>query len=133
MTSHSVIKSEIGIAMLKQAKIYYEVLPEIEEFIDGFGHSVVKVKKKSFLIMGEGEQGLEPGMSIKADKETQQLLISQGNFYKTPYIGQHGWVSIRANHIQNWDEIGQLIVEAYLRQAPKKLTQAYLATKQAIK
>lgn len=118
--------TESGHRMQQLAMNYYSKLPEYEEKIDGFGHFTVHVKGKSFLIMGEGEDGQLPGMSIKADKETQQLLISQGKFTRTPYIGQHGWVSIKADQITDWEEVGQLITEAYLRQAPKKLVQAYL-------
>lgn len=111
--------------MLHKAREFFLMLPEVEEKIDGFGHSVAQVRNKTFLMMGEGENEQGPGMSIKTDKETQQILIGHGQYYKTPYIGQHGWVSIRAEHIHNWEEVGQLIVEAYLRQAPKKLVHAY--------
>jgi hypothetical protein len=124
--SNSQLKSELGIAMLRSAREIYSKLPSIEEKIDGFGHSVVKVGGKTFVMMGEGEEGNSPGMSIKADKETQQMLIARGEYSRTPYIGQHGWVSIHADRIQDWNELGELIVEAYLRQAPKKLRQSYL-------
>ncbi|KIL35656.1 phosphoribosylglycinamide formyltransferase [Cohnella kolymensis] len=119
------MKSELGVAMLGKVREYASKLPETEEKIDGFGHMVLRVRDKSFVFMGEGENGGDPGMSIKTDKETQQLLIGQGHFYKTPYIGQHGWVSIKADQIRDWEEIAQLIEEAYLRTAPKKLVQAY--------
>lgn len=119
------LSSESGMFMLRKARETYSRLPKIEEKIDGFGHFVVQVNGKSFLIMGDGEKGLAPGMNIKSDKETQQLLIAQGHFFKTPYIGQHGWVSIKVDQIHDWDEIGQLVVEAYLRQAPKNVVQTY--------
>lgn len=119
------LSSESGMFMLRKTRETYYRLPKIEEKIDGFGHFVVQVNGKSFLIMGDGEKGLAPGMSIKSDKETQQLLIAQGHFFKTPYIGQHGWVSIKVDQIHDWDEIGQLVVEAYLRQAPKNVVQTY--------
>jgi hypothetical protein len=121
------MKSELGLTMLLKAREYASKLPETKEKIDGFGHTVLRVRDKSFVFMGEGENGGEPGMSIKTDKETQQLLIEQGRFYRTPYIGQHGWVSIKADEVEDWEEIGQLIEEAYLRTAPKKLVQAYNA------
>ncbi|MEQ4484938.1 MmcQ/YjbR family DNA-binding protein [Cohnella silvisoli] len=114
--------------MLRKARGTFSKLPEVEEKIDGFGHSIAQVRGKTFLMMGEGEGEAGPGMSIKTDKETQQLLVAKGGYYKTPYIGQHGWVSVKASQIRDWDEVSQLIIEAYLRQAPKKLSQLYLQT-----
>jgi hypothetical protein len=28
--------------------------------------------------------------------EVEEILLQQGQYYKTPYIGQHGWVSIKS-------------------------------------
>ena len=40
-------------------------LPEVEEVIDGFGHTTFKVRNKSFIIAGMGEKG--EALSIKTD------------------------------------------------------------------
>jgi predicted DNA-binding protein (MmcQ/YjbR family) len=94
-------------------------LPEVSEEVDGFGHSSFRVRKKSFVIAGMGEDGA--AVSIKADPETQAALIRRGPYYRTPYIGQHGWVSI-ANPLQHdWAEVAELIVDGYRRAAPKRL------------
>jgi predicted DNA-binding protein (MmcQ/YjbR family) len=94
-------------------------LPEVEEIIDGFGHTTFKVRKKSFVIAGMGEQG--EAISIKADPMTQELLVRHGSFYRTPYIGQHGWVSIDDPLEHNWPEIEELIADAYRLAAPRRL------------
>lgn len=107
-----------GVRLLDHVREVAAKLPEVEEKIDGFGHLMLQTAGKSFLRIG-GEQG-SPVVSFKADKETQLLLIAQGPYFKTPYIGQHGWSSIAADQIENWPELGQLIEEAYLRTAPKK-------------
>lgn len=94
-------------------------LPEVEEIIDGFGHTTFRVRKKSFVIAGMGEEG--DAVSIKADLMTQQLLVRRGPYYRTPYIGQHGWVSIARPLDHEWDEIRELIVDGYRLAAPKRL------------
>lgn len=94
-------------------------LPEVEEIIDGFGHTTFRVRKKSFVIAGMGEEG--EAVSIKADLMTQQILVRRGPYYRTPYIGQHGWVSIARPLDHDWDEIRELIVDGYRLAAPKRL------------
>jgi len=98
-------------------------LPEAVEHIDGFGHNTFKVNGKSFVISGENENGF--GLSFKSDRETQELLLQKEQYYKTPYIGQHGWVSIQNPVEENWDELTDLIQEAYLRAAPKRLVKQW--------
>lgn len=94
-------------------------LAEVEEVVDGFGHTTFKVRKKSFLIAGMGEEG--EAISIKTDPTTQDLLVRRGPYYRTPYIGQHSWVSVAHPLDLDWDEIEALIVDGYRLQAPKRL------------
>lgn len=94
-------------------------LPEVQEIVDGFGHTTFKVAKKSFVIAGMGEDGA--AISIKCDRMTQGLLIRQGPYYRTPYIGQHGWVSVADPLSHDWTEIEQLIRDGYRAAAPKRL------------
>lgn len=109
--------------MLEKLRTICLAMPEAVEVIDGFGHNTFKVNGKSFVISGEGEKGFS--LSFKSDRETQALLLQKEYFYKTPYIGQHGWVSILNPAEENWDELTDLIQEAYLRAAPKRLVKTW--------
>lgn len=93
-------------------------LPGVEEVVDGFGHTTFKVKKKSFLIAGMGAAG--GSISIKCDPATQAHLIKRGPYYRTPYIGQHGWVSVEDPLAQDWPEIQELITDAHALASPKR-------------
>jgi hypothetical protein len=114
--------SEQGIEILHHVRRICQPLPEVEEIIDGFGHTVFKVNKKSFIILGENEEGAS--ISFKSDRENQEFLLQQGPYFKTPYFGQHGWVSIK--NPQDWDALSELFKEAYLRAAPKRLVKQFL-------
>ena len=70
-------------------------------------------------MMGEGNQG--PSMAIKTTLDKQRNLIEQGDFVRTKYIGQHGWVSLDRLTLTDWDKIEHLIAEAYVLVAPKSL------------
>jgi predicted DNA-binding protein (MmcQ/YjbR family) len=95
-------------------------LPEASEHVDGFGHTAFRVRKKSFVIAGMGEDGA--AISIKADPVTQAMLVRRGPYYRTPYIGQHGWISIADPLRHDWSEITELIVDGYRLPAPKRLS-----------
>ncbi|MDQ0973341.1 putative DNA-binding protein (MmcQ/YjbR family) [Neobacillus niacini] len=105
--------------MLENVRKICLALPEAAELIDGFGHNTFKINGKSFVISGENENGFS--LSFKSDWETQEILLLKEHFYKTPYIGHHGWVSIQNPAEEHWDELTDLIQEAYLRAAPKRL------------
>lgn len=96
-------------------------LPEIHERIDGFGHTVFKVRRASFLIAGQGADGV--GVSIRSDPAHQAELVRRGPYYRTPYIGRHGWVTIDRPLEHDWAEVARLIVDAYRRVAPKRLAE----------
>ncbi|MFS0638167.1 MmcQ/YjbR family DNA-binding protein [Mesobacillus foraminis] len=95
-------------------------LPEAVEIVDGFGHKTFKINGKSFVISGENR------LSFKSDRETQEILLEKEYFYKSPYIGHHGWVSIDQPTEEHWDELTDMIQEAYLRAAPKRLVKKWI-------
>ena len=104
------------LAALRQATAR---LPEVHEVVDGFGHTTFKVARKSFVIAGMGEDGTV--ISIKCDRMSQSLLVGRGPWYRTPYIGQHGWISVSEPLSLDWTEIEQLIRDGYRAAAPKRL------------
>jgi predicted DNA-binding protein (MmcQ/YjbR family) len=108
-------------ALEKLAKVREICLkfPEVTEAVDKFGHTSFRIKDKPFVILGETEGAIT--ISIKTLKETQELLIQSGRFFKSPYIGHHGWVSVERETTLNWDELKDYMLEGYLRSAPKKI------------
>jgi predicted DNA-binding protein (MmcQ/YjbR family) len=117
------MKLQDTVGMLDNVRTICLALPEALEIIDGFGHNTFKVNGKSFVISGESESGFS--LSFKSDRETQELLLQKEHFYKTPYIGHHGWVSIQNPDGEVWEELTDLIQEAYLRAAPKRLVKKW--------
>ncbi|WLD94325.1 MmcQ/YjbR family DNA-binding protein [Alkalihalobacillus sp. AL-G] len=115
---HKHIKSEKGKKLLKKTRDICMKFPEVEEQVDKFGHTSFRVKDKPFVMLGENLE--EPSISIKMLKTTQEMLLQQDGYTKTPYIGQHGWTSFDTNSL-NWNEIEDYILEGYLRTAPKSL------------
>lgn len=118
---HKQLKSQKSIEILTKVREFAIGFSETAEHIDKFGHTSFRIKDKPFVILGENEEGI-PSVAMKTSKETQEFLLQEGSrFFKTPYIGQHGWTSIQGDHALEWGEVEGLIKEAYLRAAPKSI------------
>jgi hypothetical protein len=57
---------------------------------------------------------------------TQDLLIRQGAFERTPFIGQHGWVTAsgKASELP-WPALEGLVEDAWRSVAPKRLLKRF--------
>jgi predicted DNA-binding protein (MmcQ/YjbR family) len=125
MLQNQHIKSKLGQDIILQVRESTEPFPEVDEHIDKFGHTSFRIKDKPFVIIGESEKGI-PSLAIKTLKTTQSFLLNQQDrFFKTPYVGQHGWISLHTDQPLDWKEIEELIKEAYLQTAPKKIVTAF--------
>lgn len=85
-------------------------LPGAEEFTS-FGHPGWRVGKKGFAYY-EVYKG-EPCIVFKAELPAQQALIASPRFFVAPYIGKHGWTSLRSATKLDWGEIADLVAESH--------------------
>jgi len=92
-------------------------LPKTSE-TSTFGHPTFQVGTKTFSVL-ETYQGVL-SICVKVGKRMQPVFLEDPRFYRTPYVGQHGWVSLRANTPLNWTEIEQLVKGSYELVSAKK-------------
>jgi predicted DNA-binding protein (MmcQ/YjbR family) len=121
MDQASGMKTPEGRAMLEQVRAICGRFPESADLVDGHGHTTFKVKDKSYIMMRDGV------IHFKSTRENQEMLLQDDRYFKTPYIGQHGWIGMRDP--VNWSEIADLLEEAYLLAAPKRLAKQWLESK----
>ena len=105
-------------AYLKKLRKICLALPETEE-TNNFGHEWFRVKKKAFCVH-HGREG-EPAIAFKVAKTEQGIFLEDPRFFKTPYMGHNGWVSIRVEGKLDWEEIEELIKGSYHLAAPRSL------------
>jgi predicted DNA-binding protein (MmcQ/YjbR family) len=86
------------------------VLPKTSETTT-FGHPTFQVGTKTFTVL-ETYQGVL-SICVKVGKNMQPIFLEDRRFYRTPYVGQHGWVSLRANTKLDWKEISELVRGSY--------------------
>lgn len=55
----------------------------------------------------------ELSVTFKVGKAMQSIVLDDPRFFKTPYVGRHGWVSLRVNGLLDWKEIAELAKGSY--------------------
>ncbi len=96
-------------------------LPEAGE-VEAWGHPTFRAGKKMFAAFGQDEEG--PVLGMKMSYERQDELLEDKRFYPTPYAARMGWVSLRINARTNWNEVNDLLHEAYRQVALKRMLKA---------
>ena len=99
--------------------------PEAEER-ETWGHPTFRVRDKMFM----GMAGDETTVTVKASKEAQAALVGSepGTFFVPSYVGQHGWVGVRLEHVDA-AELAELIEDAWRVRAPKRAVAAWDAAR----
>jgi predicted DNA-binding protein (MmcQ/YjbR family) len=93
-------------------------LPAAEEYVM-VHHPAFRVGKKPFAIAGMEESTKGATLSINLGRDAQQHLLDDARFTRTPYIGQHGWVTIEYRRLKK-GELDALVIESFRRVASKK-------------
>lgn len=93
-------------------------LPGSEEYVM-VHHPAFRVAKKPFVIVGLHADRSGSALSINLGRDAQPMLLSDARFSRTPYIGQHGWVSIAFTALRT-GELAQLVEDSWRRVAGKK-------------
>jgi predicted DNA-binding protein (MmcQ/YjbR family) len=77
-----------------------------------FGHPTFQIEGKTFAVLEEYKGEL--GIALKVEKNLQSVFLKDPRFFITPYIGKHGWVTLRVNAGRlNWKEIAELLAGSY--------------------
>jgi len=96
---------------LKRLRQICAALPKTSEVI-AWGHPNFKVANKTFASF-EKYRG-EWAIAFKAEREHQQFLVNtDARFYVSPYVGKHGWVSMKIGAGIDWARVKMLVAEAY--------------------
>ena len=95
-------------------------LPEAEEKPFG-GHTAPAFRVRDKLFVMTSEDGTT--MTCKGAPGVQQALVGSDpeKFYLPPYVASKGWIGIRLDVEQDWDELEELIEESWRRTAPKRV------------
>ncbi len=83
-----------------------------------FGHPTFRVNGKTFCVLEEYKGEL--GICVKVEQELQGLFLDDPRFFRTPYVGKYGWVTLRVYAARlKWSEVKDLIKGSYLLVRPR--------------
>jgi predicted DNA-binding protein (MmcQ/YjbR family) len=104
--------------VLKKLKRVCLALPGAEQFVS-FGHPAFRVRGGKIFAVLETYKG-ELGICVNVGRAMQGLFLADPRFFRTPYIGKHGWVTLRVEGARlHWTEIRGLVKGSYELAAPK--------------
>jgi hypothetical protein len=100
-------------------------LPEAHE-VEAWGEPTFRVRNKLFAMYaspsthhGSGR----PAVWCKAAPGNQALMIraAPDRFFVPPYVGPSGWIGVWLDEVADWDDLADLLRDAYALVAPKRL------------
>ena len=111
MKPNPIYSSPPAAALLTRLRKICSQLPDVEETVT-FGHPTFKVAGKTFAVFEEYKSEL--GLALKVEKELQPIFLKDPRSYLTPYIGKHGWVTLRMNTKPlDWTEVREVLRDSY--------------------
>ena len=108
-------------AFLKRLRKICLSLPEVKEVVT-WGHPTFRAGKKDFAVYEEYKG--RPCLAFQAGLAGQQALLGDPRFYRTPYIGNRGWMSLYVDQPLDWNEIRELLLHSYRLVALKRMLKA---------
>jgi hypothetical protein len=100
-------------------------LPEAHE-VEAWGEPTFRVKNKIFAMYAASEShhgAGRPSVWVKSTHLIQDMLVHEDadRYFAPPYVGPKGWLGIRLDRRPNWKTVGELLRDAYLLTAPKRI------------
>lgn len=92
-------------------------LPGTKETLT-WGQPHFRVGEKIFA--GCGDEKGRTVIGFKLDMDHADAIIQDPRFWRAPYVGHKGWVSMDASAVDDWGEVRPLILESYRLIAPRK-------------
>ena len=100
-------------------------LPDAQE-VEAWGEPTFRVRNKLFAMhadAGNHHGGGRPAVWIKAPPGNQDVMVraAPDRFFVPPSVGPSGWIGVWLDGDVDWEELAELLRDAYKLTAPKRL------------
>jgi len=100
-------------------------LPEAHE-VKAWGEPTFRVKNKMFAMYADAHNHHGAGRHavwVKAadGRQARAVRTAPLRFFVPPYMGPSGWIGVWLDDVCDWDELADILRDAYRQVAPKKL------------
>jgi hypothetical protein len=98
-------------------------LPEVTERLSHGEPTWFVRDKKVFVSLSDHHHDDRVGFTCAAPAGAQEALVDERpeQFYRPPYVGHRGWLGVYLDVPVDWDEIADIVLDAYRQIAPKAL------------
>jgi hypothetical protein len=98
-------------------------LPEVTERLSHGEPTWFVRDKKVFVSLVDHHHNDRVGFTCAAPVGMQEALVADRpeQFYRPPYVGHRGWLGVYLDVPVDWDEIADIVIDAYRQIAPKTL------------
>jgi hypothetical protein len=98
-------------------------LPEVTERLSHGEPTWFVRGKKTFVTYANHHHDDRLAFWCAAPEGAQEMLVGTDpeKFFRPPYVGHRGWLGVYLDVPVDWDQIADVVVEAYRVVAPKKL------------
>ncbi len=110
--------------ILDRMRSIMEELPEVSERLShGTPTFFIREKKTLVSVWEDHHETTGIYMWCPAPPGVQEELIEQDpdRFFRPAYVGHRGWVGMHLNVDPDWDEVTEIVKDAYRHVAPKTL------------
>jgi len=87
-----------------------EPLEGVEEVV-AWGHPNFRRAGRTFAVFEVYRS--RPCIAVQTSLDDQELLVAQFGFFKAPYTGPRGWVSLWVDGPVPWELLGDLVLKAH--------------------
>jgi hypothetical protein len=101
-------------------------LPEVTERLSHGEPTWFIQGKKTFVMFANHHHDDRLAFWCAAPDGAQETLVGSDpeRFFRPPYVGHRGWLGVYLDVPADWDQIADLVVDAYRVAAPQKLVAA---------
>ena len=108
-------------AVLDRLRALCLSLPETSES-DSWGHPNFRAGKKIFAAYEIYHE--RPCVAVKLPVPDGTALLDDPRFFRTPYVGKHGWISVWVDDPPGWPLLRELVLTSYRQVALKRMLAA---------
>lgn len=110
-------------AELREVRAICMALPAVTERLSHGSPTWFAGKKTMVMYLDDHHGDGRLALWVAAPPGVQSAMVEQEpeRFFVPPYVGPRGWLGVRLDRSPDWDEVGDIIEEAYRVVAIKRL------------
>jgi len=95
-------------------------LPEVTEKLS-HGEPAWFVRRKLFVTFADHHHDDRVAFWCAAPPGAQEALVDDVRYFRPPYVGHRGWLGVYLDTGPDWDEVAEIVEDAYRTVAPRTL------------